>query len=38
MIRKVAAGIYSYMPMGLRAIRKVETIVRRRWTAPAPWS
>ncbi len=28
MIRKVAAGIYSYMPMGLRAIRKVETIVR----------
>ena len=28
MIRKVAAGIYSYMPMGLRAIRKVEAIVR----------
>ena len=28
MIRKAAAGIYSYMPMGLRAIRKVETIVR----------
>jgi len=28
MIRKVAAGIYSYMPMGLRAIRKVETIIR----------
>lgn len=28
MIRKVAAGIYSYMPMGLRSIRKVETIVR----------
>ncbi|MFU2487451.1 proline--tRNA ligase [Thauera sp. WH-1] len=28
MIRKVAAGIYSYMPMGLRAIRKVEAIIR----------
>lgn len=28
MIRKAAAGIYSYMPMGLRAIRKIETIVR----------
>ena len=28
MIRKVAAGIYSYMPMGLRAIRKVENIIR----------
>lgn len=28
MIRKVAAGIYTYMPYGLRAIRKVERIVR----------
>jgi len=28
MIRKVAAGIYSYMPFGLKAIRKVEQIVR----------
>jgi prolyl-tRNA synthetase len=28
MIRKVAAGIYSYLPFGLRAIRKVEQIVR----------
>ncbi|ENO87742.1 proline--tRNA ligase [Thauera linaloolentis] len=28
MIRKAAAGIYSYMPMGLRSIRKVETIIR----------
>ena len=24
MIRKLAAGIYSYLPFGLRAIRKVE--------------
>ncbi len=28
MIRKAAAGIYSYMPLGLRSIRKVETIIR----------
>ena len=28
MIRKTAAGIYSYMPMGLRVIRKVEAIIR----------
>ncbi|THF55636.1 proline--tRNA ligase [Pseudothauera rhizosphaerae] len=28
LIRKVAAGIYTYMPMGLRVIRKVENIVR----------
>ncbi len=28
MIKKVGAGIYSYMPMGLRVIRKVEAIVR----------
>jgi prolyl-tRNA synthetase len=28
MIRKLAAGIYSYLPIGLRAIRKVESIIR----------
>jgi prolyl-tRNA synthetase len=28
MIKKLAAGIYSYMPMGLRVIRKIETIIR----------
>jgi prolyl-tRNA synthetase len=28
MIRKVAAGIYDYLPLGLRAIRKMETIIR----------
>ena len=28
MIRKVAAGIYDYLPLGLRAIRKVEQIIR----------
>ena len=28
MIKKLGAGIYNYMPMGLRVIRKVEQIVR----------
>jgi prolyl-tRNA synthetase len=28
MIKKLGAGIYNYMPMGLRVIRKVEHIVR----------
>jgi len=28
MIRKLAAGIYSWLPLGLRVLRKVEEIVR----------
>lgn len=28
MIRKVAAGVYNLLPIGLRAVRKVESIVR----------
>lgn len=28
MIRKVAAGIYTYLPLGLRVLRKIECIVR----------
>src|SRR5438128_2512818 len=28
LIKRLGAGIYSYMPMGLRVIRKVEAIVR----------
>jgi prolyl-tRNA synthetase len=28
LIKRLSAGIYSYMPMGLRVIRKVEQIVR----------
>jgi prolyl-tRNA synthetase len=27
-IKRLSAGIYTYMPMGLRVIRKIETIVR----------
>lgn len=28
MIKKLAAGIYSYLPLGLRSIRKIENIIR----------
>ena len=28
MIRKVAAGVYSWLPLGLKVLRKVEAIVR----------
>ena len=28
MIRKLTSGIYTYLPFGLRSIRKVEAIVR----------
>lgn len=28
MIKKLAAGVYTYMPMGLRVIRKIEGIIR----------
>ena len=28
MIKKLAAGVYTYMPMGLRIIRKIENIIR----------
>ncbi len=29
LIKRLGAGIYSYMPMGLRVIRKVEAIIRQ---------
>ncbi|RYH28428.1 MAG: proline--tRNA ligase, partial [Alcaligenaceae bacterium] len=32
MIRKLAGGIYTYMPLGLRVIRKIENIVREEMT------
>src|SRR5258708_12158368 len=28
MIRKVAAGIYTYLPLGVRSLQKLEAIVR----------
>jgi len=32
MIRKLAAGLYTWMPLGLRTLRKVEAIVREEMT------
>ncbi|MEJ6007765.1 proline--tRNA ligase [Paucibacter sp. AS339] len=32
MIKRIGAGIYNYMPMGLRVIRKVEAIIREEMT------
>ena len=29
LIRRLAAGVYTFLPMGLRAVRKVETIIRQ---------
>src|ERR1700682_3221367 len=28
LIRRLAAGLYTWLPMGLRTLRKIETIVR----------
>ena len=33
MIKKIAAGIYSYMPMGWRTVKKIENIVREEMDA-----
>jgi prolyl-tRNA synthetase len=33
MIKKLAAGVYTYMPMGLRSIRKIEKIIREEMNA-----
>jgi prolyl-tRNA synthetase len=29
-IDKLAAGVYSYLPLGLRVLKKIEAIIRRR--------
>jgi len=33
MIRKLAGGVYTYMPLGLRVIRKIENIIRQEMNA-----
>ncbi|WP_427121319.1 proline--tRNA ligase [Pseudomonas aeruginosa] len=33
MIRRLASGLYTWLPMGLRVLRKVETIVREEMNA-----
>ena len=43
MIRKVASGIYTWLPLGLKVLKKVENIVREEmdnscllYTSPSP--
>ncbi len=36
LIRRLAAGIYTFLPMGLRAVRKQKPSCARKWTGPAP--
>ncbi len=31
LIRKLGNGLYTYMPMGLRAYKKVEEVIREEW-------
>ena len=33
LIRKLASGIYSWMPMGLRVLQKIERIIREEMNA-----
>ena len=33
MIRKIASGIYTYLPLALRSLRKIEQIVREEMDA-----
>ncbi|HPX70872.1 MAG TPA: proline--tRNA ligase, partial [Bacillota bacterium] len=33
MIRKLVSGVYGFMPLGQRAVRKVEEIVRQEMDA-----
>ena len=35
MIRRLVSGVYSYLPLGYRVIRKVEQIVRKKWMLQA---
>ena len=36
MMRQEAAGIYAWLPLGLRVLKKIEQIVREEQIAPAP--
>ena len=33
LIRRLASGLYSWMPLGLRVVRKIEAIIRREMNA-----
>lgn len=31
-MRKVANGLYSFLPLGWRSIKKIEAIIAKKWT------
>ena len=33
LVRRVGSGLYTWMPVGLRTVRKIEAIVRREMSA-----
>ncbi len=33
LLRKLAAGVYTYLPLGYRALRKIEQIIREEMDA-----
>jgi prolyl-tRNA synthetase len=32
LMRKLASGVYTFLPLGLRVLKKIEQIIRKRWT------
>ena len=34
LISKLASGLYSYLPMGVRVLKKVEGLFDKRWIKP----
>ncbi len=37
LIRKLAAGLYTWLPLGLRVLRKVETLLETKWKKRGHW-
>lgn len=38
LIRKSAAGLYSYLPLGLRILKKLKVLFVLKWTELVPWN
>src|SRR5437867_5177514 len=38
LVRKLTGGLYTFLPLGLRALRKIEQIVREEMDRPARWN
>ena len=35
MMKKLVAGVYNYLPLGLRVLNKIEKLLEKRWTSGA---